>query len=79
MATTKGDPWQVVQALRELVAEEMHLLGLEVESALDGAQLNRREELTEALDEANRLLSRHRLGTGQDLATIANEDATTAG
>lgn len=60
MSTRPVDPTLTLADLRQLVAEEMHLLGLELEDAIDGSQIDRLEQLTQVLNEACDLLSRHR-------------------
>ncbi|MEL7156530.1 MAG: hypothetical protein AAFN30_08020 [Actinomycetota bacterium] len=61
MTVTPLDPEQTLTAVRLLVAEEMHLLGLELEDALGGRQVLRLEQLTETLDEVRELVNRQRL------------------
>jgi len=49
----------VMEGLRQLIAEEMYLLGRELEDSLDGGQPARLEHLIETLDAAAELLARH--------------------
>lgn len=50
----------VITGLRDLVAEEMHLLGQELEDSLDRGQFERLQRLRGVLDEASELLNSHR-------------------
>ncbi len=50
----------IITGLRRLVAEEMHLLGQELEDSLDGQQSTRLDDLGEALDRTAELLAEHR-------------------
>lgn len=54
------DPGQVAANLRRMVAEEMFLLGQELEDALDAGQQDRLDELTATLDEICELMTSHR-------------------
>lgn len=54
------DPDSIVAQLRQLVAEEMHLLGQELEDSLDSAESDRLAQLCASLDEATELLTEHR-------------------
>ncbi|MGI9596700.1 MAG: hypothetical protein ACR2QK_11100 [Acidimicrobiales bacterium] len=56
----KNDPEMVLAELRKMVAEEMFLLGQELEDSLDGKQQQRLTSLATSLDEATDLLSLHR-------------------
>lgn len=50
----------IVQELRELVSEEMYLLGQELDDSLDATQRQRLTELSALLDSAAELLDEHR-------------------
>lgn len=50
----------LVAELRGLVAEEMFLLGQELDDTLNGEERRRLTELTKLLDEADTLLELHR-------------------
>lgn len=55
----------LVDQIRQLVSEEMFLLGQELDDALDARQQHRLSELTDTLDEVGDLLTAHRrAGTG---------------
>ncbi len=56
--TTSTDA--VLEGLQNLVAEEMHLLGQELEDSLDKGQYDRLQQLCHALDDAAELLTKHR-------------------
>ncbi len=54
------DDRQWLERLRQLVAEELHLLGRELNDSLAPGRARRLSQLTETLDEAERLLVKHR-------------------
>lgn len=55
----------LVDQIRQLVSEEMFLLGQELDDALDARQQHRLSELADTLDEVGDLLTAHRrAGTG---------------
>ncbi len=54
------EPVPVVETVRRMIAEEMFLLGRELEDSLDTGQQARLEELAASLDELCELLSSHR-------------------
>ncbi len=54
------DHRQVIGALRRLVAEEMFLLGQELEDSLDANQRTRLDELSVSLDDICELMASHR-------------------
>jgi hypothetical protein len=49
-----------ITGLRQLLAEEMHLLGQELEDSLTAVQAHRLDSLSAVLDEATELLNQHR-------------------
>ncbi len=55
-----GDDREVIAALRRLVAEEMFLLGQELEDSLDASQRTRLAELSASLDDVCELMASHR-------------------
>lgn len=60
---TSGDPATVTETLRSMVAEEMFLLGQELNDSLDSDQQARLTELTASLDEVCDLMASHRATT----------------
>lgn len=51
---------QLIAELSELIAEEMHLIGLELDDNLKPGDRTRLAELSALLDRASELLARHR-------------------
>ena len=49
----------ILAGLRRLMAEEMFLLGRELEDSLDGSSSHRLEEVCDTLDQALELLAQH--------------------
>lgn len=49
----------VLAGLRQLMAEEMYLLGQELEDSLDGRSSQRLEQVCDTLDQALELLAQH--------------------
>lgn len=54
------DAEAIVDGLRRMIAEEMHLLGQELEDSLTATESDRLDELAAELDRATELLVEHR-------------------